>query len=76
MGWRITVSILALLGSVAAAVIWLFLYSASFNIYENIVAAAMNSLVFIVVMAGTWASWDMKHATIPNGEKNKGVIAE
>ena len=60
MGWRGAVSIVTFFGSIIAAILWLFFYAGSYNVYQNIAVIVVILLAFIAVMGATWASWGMK----------------
>ncbi len=60
MGWRVGVSILTLFGSLIFAIIWLFFYAGSYNIYQNIAIMVVIILIFIAINGATWAPWGMK----------------
>ncbi len=62
MGWRVSVSIVTFFGSLIVAILWLFFYAGSFNVYQNIAVLVVIFLVFIAVMGATWASWGLRQA--------------
>ncbi len=60
MGWRVSISIVTFFGALIAAILWLFFYAGSFNVYQNIAVIVVIFLIFIAVMGATWASWGMR----------------
>jgi hypothetical protein len=60
MGWRVSISIITFFGGVVAAILWLFFYAGSYNIYQNLAIIVVIFLIFVGVMAAVWASWGMK----------------
>ena len=62
MGWRTSVSIISLFGSLIASILWLFFYAGSFNAYQNIAIAVVIFLGFTAIMGATWVSWGMKQS--------------
>jgi membrane protein YdbS with pleckstrin-like domain len=72
MGWRVAVSIVTFFGALIAGVLWLFFYSASFNIYQNIAIVVVILLAFIAIMGATWALWGMKHGE--TSKENQEII--
>ena len=60
MGWRVSVSIVTFFGALVAAILWLFFYAGSYNVYQNIAVIVVIFLIFIAVMGATWASWGMR----------------
>jgi hypothetical protein len=62
MGWRVSISILSLFGSLIAAILWLFFYAGEFNVYQNVAVVVVILMVFIAVNGATWASWGMRQA--------------
>lgn len=74
MGWRVAVSIVTFFGSVVSGIVWLFFYASSFNVYQNIAAAVVISLIFIAVMGATWASWGMKRAAATEQKKEEVAV--
>ncbi len=63
MGWRIAVSIVTFFGLIIAAIIWLFFYAGSYNVYQNIAVIIVIILACIAIMGATWASWGMKQSS-------------
>ena len=57
---RVAVSIITFFGSVIVAILWLFFYAESFNVYQNLAVIVVVFLAFVAVMGATWASWGMK----------------
>jgi hypothetical protein len=54
MGWRVAVSIVAFFGSIIAAILCLFFYAESFNVYQSIAVVVVIFLSSITVMGATW----------------------
>jgi len=63
MGWRVTVSVLAVFGFLIATVLWIFFFAGDFDAYQNFAVLTVTVLAFIAAMGATWASWGMRHST-------------
>ena len=63
MGWRVAVTIVALIGGTIAAILWLFFYAGSYNAYQNIAVIVVTILAFIGIAGAVWAPWGMRQAS-------------
>ena len=62
MGWRVAASILGFFSSIIGAILWLFFYATSYNVYQNIAIVAVIVMAFVAVMGAIWAPWGMRQA--------------
>ena len=60
-GWRISLSIISVVGWLIFLIIWLFFYASDFNVYQNIAIFIVSILAFGGIMGATWAPWGIKH---------------
>jgi len=58
---RVAVSIAVIFGWLIFLVVWLFFYSSSFTLLENLGIVIVAFLVGIAVLAISWASWGIKY---------------
>ena len=60
-GLRVGISIITFFALIVFLIVWLFFYADAFTIYQNIAAILVSILIFIGIMAGSWASWGIKY---------------
>jgi hypothetical protein len=73
-GWRISLSIISVVGWLIFLIIWLFFYATNFNVYQNIAIFIISILAFGGIMGATWAPWGIKHGH--KFEKKSGIKKE
>jgi hypothetical protein len=61
MGSRVAISILVVFGWLIFLVVWLFFYSSTFTLLENLGIVIVAFLVGLAILAASWASWGLKY---------------
>ena len=73
-GWRISLSIISVVGWLIFLIMWLFFYATNYNVYQNIAIFIVSILAFGGIMGATWAPWGIKHGH--KFEKKSGIRKE
>ena len=73
-GWRISLSIISVVGWLIFLIMWLFFYATNYNVYQNIAIFIVSILAFGGIMGATWAPWGIKHGH--KFEKKSGTRKE
>ena len=73
-GWRVSLSIISVVGWLIFLIMWLFFYATNYNVYQNIAIFIVSILAFGGIMGATWASWGIKHSH--KFEKKSGIRKE
>ncbi len=60
-GWRVSFSIISVVGWLIFLIIWLFFYATDFNVYQNIAIFIVSLLAFGGIMGAVWAPWGIKY---------------
>lgn len=62
VGWRVSVSIVAVFGFITSLVVWALLWAGSFTSYQNAATIVVILMTFVAIMGATWAPWGMRHS--------------
>jgi hypothetical protein len=73
-GWRVSFSIISVVGWLIFLIIWLFFYATDFNVYQNIAIFIVSLLAFGGIMGAVWAPWGIKYGD--RFEKKSGYRKE
>ena len=73
-GWRVSLSIISVVGWLIFLIMWLFFYATNYNVYQNIAIFIVSILAFGGIMGATWAPWGIKHSH--KFEKKSGIRKE
>jgi hypothetical protein len=68
---RIGLSIVSFFSLIVFLILWLFFYSGSFSVMQNLAVALSAIVIFIAVMAGAWVSWGIRYSQKYGKEKKK-----
>ena len=60
-GWRVSSSIISVVGWLIFLIIWLFFFATNFNVYQNIAIFIVSLLAFGGIMGAVWAPWGIKY---------------
>ncbi len=61
-GWRVSTSIITVVGWLSFIILWLFFYADKYSIYQNIGAVIVSMIVFIGINGAVWGTWAMRMA--------------
>ncbi|HDS45452.1 MAG TPA: hypothetical protein ENN68_05085 [Methanomicrobia archaeon] len=59
--WRVSLSIVVVMGWLAFLILWVTFYAAAFTLIENSVIVLVSLLIVGAILGASWASWGIKY---------------